>query len=285
MFGERWKRRVKRRALELVARAGFDVQKQASGFPPYRFLRRIPLGRDALADVKTIHGGEIQWVFDVGAHVGQSAALFSDMFPAADIHSFEPDPDSYRELKELAGRCYPRVRAVNAAAGDADTEARFFVNKSSQTNSLLKTRAGAGQFLVETDGLDPRRETTVRVLTLDRYCAEHAIERIDFLKLDTQGYELRALDGARSLLERQAVPLIYLEVTFVPLYEHQPSFANVYQYLVDRDYRLVWLYDSSFHTHLFAIGANALFVHERLGTRITPALDRVAGAVQSSRAR
>jgi FkbM family methyltransferase len=282
MVATRWTRRIKRRILALVARRGYDVEKVSAGFPPYRLVRRIPLGRDPLADVKRIHPGTIRCVFDVGAHVGQSAALFSDTFPAARIHSFEPDPDSFARLRDLAVTD-ARVTPVNAAVGDHEGEATFFVNTFSQTSSLLRPRDGAGQFLVASEGLDVRRETRVRVTTLDRYCAEHAIERIDLLKLDTQGYELRVLDGAAAMLRRQAVPLIYLEVGFVPLYEHQPLFPAVYQYLYDRDYRLVWLYESSFHAHLFTIGANALFVHESIGSRATvPAPLGAAGS--SSRA-
>jgi FkbM family methyltransferase len=269
MLGERLRRRIKRRTLQFVARHGYDVDKRAGLFP-YRLLKRIPLGNDPLADVKTITGGDVRCVFDVGAHIGQSAAVFSDAFPAAEIHSFEPDPDSYGRLRTLVTRCYPRVTAVNAAVGDRDAEASFFVNKFSQTNSLLRALPDAGQFLVGTDGMDLTRETKVRVMTLDRYCAERAIDRVDFLKLDTQGYELRVLDGASGLLTRGALPLILLEVSFVPVYEHQPLFPEVYQYLYDRAYRLVWLYDNGFHTHLFSISANALFVNERLGSRLRP---------------
>lgn len=251
--------------LNVLARTGYDVEK-TSGLFPYRLLKRLPIGRDALADVARIHPGRIHVVFDVGAHIGQSAALFSDTFPDARIYSFEPDPESFQQLRSLAAG-YGRVTVVNAAVGDREGEATFFVNAFSQTNSLLKPRDGAGQFLVATDGLDVRQETRVRVLTLDAYCAEHSIPRIDFLKLDTQGYELRVLEGAASLLSRQAVPLIYLEVGFVTLYEGQPLFPEVYQYLFDRGYRLVWLYESSFHSHVYAIGANALFVHESIGRR------------------
>jgi FkbM family methyltransferase len=265
MLVTRWTRRVKRRILHLVARGGYDIEK-VGGFPPYRFLKRLPIGHDPLADVSRIHPGTVRVVFDVGAHVGQSAALFSDSFPGARIHSFEPDPNSFQQLRAVAAG-YPGVTPVNAAVGDREGEATFFVNTFSQTNSLLRPRDGAGQYLVASDGLDVRQETRVRVLTLDDYCAAQAIERIDFLKLDTQGYELRVLDGARQLVSRQAIPLIYLEVGFVTLYEGQPLFPEVYQYLFDRGYRLVWLYESSFHSHFYTIGANALFVHESIGRR------------------
>ena len=70
MLVTRWTRRVKRRILHLVARGGYDVEK-VSGFPPYRLLKRIPIGSDPLADVARIHPDTVRVVFDVGAHVGQ----------------------------------------------------------------------------------------------------------------------------------------------------------------------------------------------------------------------
>jgi hypothetical protein len=77
------------------------------------------------------------------------------------------------------------------------------------------------------------------------------------LKLDAQGYELRILDESRTLVERLAIPLIYTEVCFVRIYEGQPIFPEIYQYLFERAYRLVWLYETSFRTHYYVVNGSA----------------------------
>lgn len=60
------------------------------------------------------------------------------------------------------------------------------------------------------------------------------------MKLDLQGYELNALHGAEKLLpECQA---IITEVSFVPLYEDQTLFLELYQYLSGFDFKLYNLY-------------------------------------------
>jgi FkbM family methyltransferase len=258
---------LKSRIIDLMSRAGYDVQKAPGSFPPYRLLKRLRLGRDPLDDIGTILDGRVRCVFDVGAHVGQTAARLASAFPTARIYSFEPDPRSFAALQAATARSAGRVDAVNAAVGDAEGHAAFFVNRFDQTNSLLKAAPGASQYLLDTTGLTPKAEITVPVMTLDRFCADRGIDRIDVLKVDAQGYELRVLDGARSLLSRVAVPVIYLEVCFVRIYEGQPLFPDIYRYLFDRGYRLVWLYESSFHTHLYALGANAIFIHESIGVR------------------
>jgi FkbM family methyltransferase len=51
----------------------------------------------------------------------------------------------------------------------------------------------------------------VSVRTIDDFCAEQAIAEIDLLKIDTEGYDLQVLEGARSLLTRGRVRFVYSE--------------------------------------------------------------------------
>ena len=257
---------LKRRLLDWAGRLGYDVDKRPGAFPPYRLLKRLKLGRDAFADARTILGEDIKCVFDVGANEGETAARLLDAFPRARIFSFEPHDAAFAQLRKRADAS-PRLIATKAAVGDAAGTATFFVNKASVTNSLLKAAPGSNDFLLHPDEMDPVTEVRVPVVTLDGFCAERSLARIDLLKLDVQGFEIRALEGARGLLTSGSVPLVYLEVSFVPTYEQQPLFPEVYQYLFDRSYRLVWLYETGFHTHFYSVGANGLFVLERFGAR------------------
>jgi FkbM family methyltransferase len=262
-------RRVKRNIVDLALRAGYDLEKVSGSAVPYRLFKRLDLGRDPLSDARIILAGQVHCVFDVGAHVGETAMRLVSAFPEARIYSFEPDPQSFDRLR-AAANSVRRIEAVNAAVGDRDGKAAFFVNRFDQTSSLLETAPGASQYLWDQTGLERRSQIEVPVITLDRFCAARGITRIDVLKLDAQGYELRILDGTGARLNGEAIPLIYLEVCFVRIYEGQPLFPEIYRYLFDRGYRLVWLYDSSFRTHFYALGANALFVHESIGMRLGP---------------
>lgn len=266
MSSEFFKRRLKRALLDWAARWGYDVERRPGTFPPYRLLKRLTLGVDAFADVRTILGGDIRCVFDVGANEGQTATKLLDSFPRAQIYSFEPHEASFAELSKLADAS-PRLIATQAAVGDAAGTATFFVNKASVTNSLLKPAPGSDDYLVQPGGMDSVTEVRVPVVTLDGFCAARSLARIDLLKLDVQGFEIRALEGARELLSSGSVTFVYLEVSFVPTYEQQPLFPEVYQYLFDRGYRLVWLYETGFHTHFYSLGANGLFVMESIGAR------------------
>ncbi|MFZ9888828.1 MAG: FkbM family methyltransferase [Myxococcota bacterium] len=54
-------------------------------------------------------------------------------------------------------------------------------------------------------------QLTVQTRTLDDFCAEHGVERIDLLKIDTEGHELRILDGARRMLAEKRIRALQFE--------------------------------------------------------------------------
>lgn len=251
--------------VRLIEKLGYEIGRDSIS-NSLVIRRPLRLGRDFIADCRVIHNGELSCIFDVGAHMGETAHVFVNAFPEATIYSFEPTPSSFGRLSAFARR-YPRVRTIHAALGDRDGDAPFFLNKYSQTNSLLPSASGAQKFLVEPDQMDLQSTTTVPMLTLNRFCVERGIEKIDLLKMDTQGAELKVLAGAESFMRRSMIPLIYAEVCFEAYYAGQPLFQHVYEYLYECEYRLVGLYESGFRTHYYRVGGNALFVHQSIARR------------------
>jgi hypothetical protein len=101
----------------------------------------------------------------------------------------------------------------------------------------------------------------VPVCTMDVFCDENEIEHIDLLKSDTQGFDLEVLRGGERMFAEKRVKLVYLEVTFAPLYEHLPRFDQLYGFLADRGFDLIGLYD--FHYRNDKLGwADALFARK-----------------------
>jgi FkbM family methyltransferase len=205
-------------------------------------------------------------VIDVGAHVGETALRFSEVFREARIYSFEPDPANYAELVAGTRRCQ-NITPVQRAVAESDGEIVLHRNRFSQTHSLLRPSQTAGEFLVSAELLEPIDKIAVLTTSLDHFCEAQGVTGPDVLKIDAQGAEIRVLEGARALLARRAIPLIFLEVNFVPLYEESPLFPEVYQYLYDRGYRLVGFYDAGLATHYYQVSCNALFVEEAVGRR------------------
>lgn len=179
-------------------------------------------------------------IFDIGANVGLISQKFRDMYPLASIHAFEPTPEAFRRLswrfrkdKSFAGN--------NIAVSNEVTTATFHVNNEfNKVNSLLP-RDKDMQVKHGLASVDQTME--VNTLTIDRYCAEKGIDHINILKMDIQGGELMALQGAQKMLETLHIDLILSEAMFAKLYEDGPLFHDISGFLAGHNYHLYNLYD------------------------------------------
>lgn len=202
-----------------------------------------------------------QVMFDVGANQGQTIARLREIDPSAVIYAFEPSPPSFKDLEESYGQA-EHVHLENVALGEADGTAEFYVTATSVNDSLLKptwdfTPDVPLASTVRTPALAAK--VPVQLTTLDRYCAEHAIEFIDFLKIDTQGYDLRVLRGGCRMLTERRVKAVAVELTFVPMYSGQGDYIEILTFLDSLEYRLMGFYEQTYRQNTF-IYCNALFV-------------------------
>jgi FkbM family methyltransferase len=197
---------------------------------------------DAFGDqVRLLRGRPVETIFDVGAFDGSSAARYRELFPAARVYAFEPSETSYTRLADRAERSGGMIVPVRAAVGAEAGTADLHINESAKTNSLLPTDPAAAR-LFDSGEMRPVGQASVPVVTLDGFCDERRIERIDLLKMDIQGFELQALRGARRLLERRAIRLIYAEVLFARLYSGQAFYHDIAAHLAGMGYELYGLY-------------------------------------------
>lgn len=145
-------------------------------------------------------------VFDVGANRGQFLGATLAAFPdgRCDVHCFEPGVGTFRLLSEHH-RAVPNVHLNNVAVGKEQGEATLWYDQEGSGTASL-TRRDLAHFGVRFDNSE-----TVTTTTLDAYCVEHGIPRIDLLKLDIEGHELDALDGAAKLFRRRAIGMVMFE--------------------------------------------------------------------------
>jgi len=207
-------------------------------------ISKVEFGRHLWPDVNTILAGhEIKTIFDVGANKGQSAREFLRQFPAARIFSFEPTPKTFQQLKRFAGG-QPRLTPVNLALGDTPGRITFNENAFHQTNSILPAHPG-GETYLGPAVTDCQRKIEVDMTTLDTFCQQESVNKIDLLKLDVQGFELSVLKGSQDALAASRIGCIVLEISFIPLYENQAMFHDLTTLLAQYQYDLMCFYDFS----------------------------------------
>lgn len=225
---------------------GFDIQ------------RRRPFGIDPFRDAHTILKQQRSPViFDVGANVGQTALKLREEFPNAAIHSFEPSPETFRQLKANVGS-RPSITAHNLALGSRTESRAMHLTKSSLTSSLLPTAAGAEKYLGEL--VTDAGQATISVSSLDEFLANKNIPHLDLLKLDVQGFEVEVLKGAAESLKNDRISMVLTEVNFVKLYDSQAYFQDVYDEMFRQNYQLVGLYHGDYRAGQYLAWADALFV-------------------------
>ena len=223
-----------------------------------RFFKIAPEDtlQKALQQVRSLD--EYAVVVDVGANSGQSARHFLKLFPRATIYCLEPDPRAFAELTRFA-ELEPRVRPHNLALAERSEERQLNINAVSTTNSFLNVAPTAGLF-IDPGLLRQMGMCTVRTMTLPEFCSMVGIEKIDLLKLDTQGFEDRILLGCKDWLAPSRIGVIKTEVLFMRHYENQAEADVVMRLLREKGFKLHSFHDLASRSQIGLMWGDALFV-------------------------
>ncbi len=150
-----------------------------------KYLRRTERVEDSYRSI--FAGRDIVAAVDGGAYRGETSRMWREVFPALEkIYAVEPDARTAAKFEPPAG-C--EVGLVNAALTDFCGEETFHSSSSRGAGIAGKNRRG--------------RDETVRCVTLDSVVTG----RVDLIKLDVEGFEERALRGAKRLMTEYAPSL------------------------------------------------------------------------------
>jgi len=190
--------------------------------------------RGQLEDIKTnAVAVEIRTIFDIGANVGQSYRAYRIAFSEADIHSFEPVPAAYGKLARVMtgdARAHPN----RIAFGREDRDALITAVGTSTGNRIA--RAGGGKTPTE----------PVQLMRGDTFCDERGIDRINFLKIDTEGADMDVLVGFSRMLSAQRIDFIQVEAGMNKTNVKHISYRSFDGFLDPLDYMLFGIYEPAF---------------------------------------
>lgn len=170
---------------------------------------------------------------DIGANFGLFGVHAGHVAHKGKVVALEPLPSAFELLEKNIAQngLNDRIEAVNAAVSERGGKAKFFVATDGAFSGLRDT------------GRSPVLDTvTVAKVALDRCEPVKALDRIDFLKIDTEGHENQVLAGARNTFERARTALVMLE------YSHKNLTAETRDSLLAE---LQPLMDGGFEAHLY----------------------------------
>ena len=146
---------------------------------------------DETEKIIELAGGTTGICLDIGANIGViSQALIHS---GHDVYAWEPQPEVYKLLVKNA----PRATVHNCAVGDLAGTVKMPKVRYSEKGNFGGLSVGGSSNLGSYD---------VPVVTIDSY----DLPRVGFIKLDVEGYELLALQGAASTINRDR-PVLYVE--------------------------------------------------------------------------
>lgn len=183
-------------------------------------------------------------ILDIGSLDGADAVELGRMFPAATIHSFEPDPANFPLLQQTA-ECCDRIIAYQIALSDKSGKAKFFASGAENdayynraSGSILRPLQSATDWWPQ---LKFEREVEVSTTTVDEWALTKSIRSIDLVWMDVQGAELQVLQGMGTLIE--STRCIVLEVWMRPAYDGAATLPQIQEFLESHGFYMtrLWL--------------------------------------------
>jgi len=161
-------------------------------------------------------------IVDVGANHGNWTRASLQYFPEAQYTLLEPQKELMVHVQDLvaAGRA---IRWINAGAADKSGTLPFFVARRDDSSNFVEASA------------DSPGSIPIQVWSLDDLLVKYELPVPELVKIDAEGFDLKVMQGAKTLLGKTDVFL--LEASVLCPYEN--SVAAVVQFMAEHGYRLI----------------------------------------------
>jgi FkbM family methyltransferase len=200
---------------KLLQRVGYDIHRYHAAAYPEAQLARVLRSRS------------FNLVLDVGANAGQFGLKLRNHGYTGRIVSFEPLAGPWQRLAGLAAKDGTWEVAERAAIGDRDGAIEIHVSANSFRSSALEVLESHLRTAPESRSVG-RESAPLR--RLDGIAAPYLRQdSITLLKIDTQGFEDKVLDGAAGILPR--IDGMQLELSLIPLYAGQKLMPEMFERL------------------------------------------------------
>ena len=169
-------------------------------------------------------------IFDVGGNVGNYAKTISEVFGEnTSIYSFEPSKVTF-EMFQATTKGITNITPYNFGFSDSVDELLLFTDKNGSGLASVYERN-----LVHFN-ISMNQSEKIQLSTIDAFCQSEKIEYIHFLKLDIEGHELKALIGAKGMLDNGLIETIQFEFGGCNI-DSRTYFQDFY-YLLNEKYKI-----------------------------------------------
>lgn len=205
------------------------------------------------AEHSSVLNPKLKTIIDIGANKGQFALACREWSPNARIISFEPLKVPSEVFKALFAKD-ENVKLNMVAIGPRFERTKIHISKKEDSSSILPI--GPKQVALY-PGTQEKEIIEIDIAPLSLYLKSEDMKTPAMLKLDVQGFEMEALKGCESMLE--VIDLIYCECSFIELYNGQKMAYEVIEWLRQRKFNFIGIYNISYSQSGQTIQADFLF--------------------------
>jgi len=173
------------------------------------------------------YGVKVTGVIHVGGHIGQEMETYKKN-NVTNLIVFEPQKVPFQKLSAVVESVgFDNVTLINKALGNSCETVEMTCNDDGLCSSILNPKHVLEQY----PNIIFDRKETVEMVTMDSVIPEN--HDFNFLNMDTQGYELEVLKGARKTLEK--IDCVYTEVNNTEVYENNALIEEIDEFLKEYD--------------------------------------------------
>ena len=192
--------------------------------------------------LRNLIGRKVEIFFDVGFHEGETTTLANKYFLIKEIHAFEPNPDISKNFHERKNK---NIFLVNKGVGRKNCKKTFFTNNFSPINSFFKVNNRSKHTRLKSKILSfiysekiNKKQRNVEIVTLKNYCKKKKIDKIDVLKIDTEGSEFDVLIGLGENIKN--VKCILFEHHYDQSLIKNYKFTDIHNILIKNGFKNVY---------------------------------------------
>ena len=186
---------------------------------------------------------------DVGAHKGESINLFLKNFKIKTIYSFEASPITFKLLSDKIAFFRNKFKSSkliieNYAIGAVEQKVLLKQLQESSSSTIRNLNVNSKYFKKKRFFLlDDKKdfffkEIEIQQIKLSNYLIKNNINNVDFLKIDTEGYELEVLIGAREILSK--INIILFEHHYDDMIAKNYKFYDIHNFLLTNHFTQVY---------------------------------------------
>ncbi len=154
--------------------------------------------------IKKVYGRNLNIIFDIGCHEGETIDLIKKKFCYKKIYAFDPNKDLVNKL--MTKHC--DVDFINKAVGEKRCKKTYFKSQFSAINTLNKINQSSDYYRKKSRIISliyPKKSKNVNnlvdVISLKEFMGGKKIKSVDLVKIDTEGYEFFVLKGIGNYLK------------------------------------------------------------------------------------